>query len=283
MTSSRSAADAQGRTDLRDAGSSRLEFQGEPPTTAPDQHVRGRDAGWRSPEEVEAILARRRARALAHFAEIVDGLADRECPICGYRGRFSPVRHKVDVWCPSCDSRSRHRLIQLWLEREAPVAKGGSVLHFAAEPCLRPAFEAVAGEYVTADLEPGFDLQLNIEAMALTDERFDFIMANHVLEHVDDARAFAEIRRVLKPGGVAAITAPVIEGWDTGLDEPRIESINLRRLVMSDPDHRRWYGRDIRDRIERAGFALTEFTAQEPDVTLHGLARAEKIFVCRKV
>lgn len=278
MTSPRKTAGAAGSFEAP-----MFDFGDQPPTTAPDQHVRGRDAGWRSPDEIEAILARRRARAIAHFTEIVDGLADRECPICGYRGRFSPVRHKVDVWCPSCDSRARHRLIQLWLQRARPVARGASVLHFAAEECLRPAFEAVAGEYVTADLEPGFDLQLDIEEMELPDERFDVLMANHVIEHVDDAKALAEIRRVLKPGGIAAITAPVIEGWDDGLDQPRVESINLRRLVMSDPDHRRWYGRDIRDRITAAGFALTEFTAEEPDVTLHGLARGEKIFIGHKV
>jgi ubiquinone/menaquinone biosynthesis C-methylase UbiE len=34
-----------------------------------------------------------------------------------------------------------------------------------------------------------------------------------VLEHVDDAKALGEIYRVLKPGGVALIMLPVIEGW----------------------------------------------------------------------
>lgn len=41
------------------------------------------------------------------------------------------------------------------------------------------------------------------------DESFDRAMASEVLEHVpDDAAAFAELARVLKPGGTLAITVP---------------------------------------------------------------------------
>jgi ubiquinone/menaquinone biosynthesis C-methylase UbiE len=41
------------------------------------------------------------------------------------------------------------------------------------------------------------------------DESFDVIIAAEVLEHLpDDARAFAELHRVLKPGGRIAVTVP---------------------------------------------------------------------------
>ncbi len=41
------------------------------------------------------------------------------------------------------------------------------------------------------------------------DESFDVIIAAEVLEHLhDDARAFAELQRVLKPGGRIAVTVP---------------------------------------------------------------------------
>ncbi|MGB0410243.1 MAG: class I SAM-dependent methyltransferase [Pikeienuella sp.] len=238
--------------------------------------------GWRTAEEIQHNLDFRKRRALAHFEKVVGGVADRDCPICGYHGPFSAVRHKVDVWCPSCDSRSRHRLIALWLAGQKPIAKGARVLHFAAEESLQPAFRAVAGEYVTADLNDLFDIQLNIEAMDIPDASFDVLIANHVLEHVDDEKALADIARVLKPGGFALITVPMIEGWDIGHEDLTITDPAERTLVMSDPDHRRWYGRDIKDKIERAGLVFDYFTAVEPEVTRCGLARGEKIFLGRK-
>ena len=235
--------------------------------------------GWRTAEEIRHHLDFRRRRALAHFEKVVGGVADRTCPICGYHGPFSAVRHKVDVWCPSCDSRARHRLFSLWLTEAAPIPKGARVLHFAAEACLQPALRAVAGDYVTADLNDLFDIQLNIEAMDLPDASFDVVIANHVLEHVDEERALADIARVLRPGGKAVITVPMIEGWDVGHEDLTITDPAERALVMSDPDHRRWYGRDIKDKFERAGLAFDYFTAVEPDVTRCGLARGEKIFL----
>lgn len=238
--------------------------------------------GWRTAEEVQEILDHRRARALAYFEKVVAGVADRECSVCGYRGRFSAVRHKVDVWCPSCDSRARHRLFVLCLMNMQPIKQGARILHFAAEECLAPALKDLASEYVTADINDLFDIQLNIEAMDLPDESYDVLIANHVLEHVDDKKAMTEIARVLRPGGVAIITVPMIEGWEQSFENPGIENEDRRRLVMSDPDHQRWYGRDIRHRIERAGLIYDQYTATEPYVTRHGLARAEKIFLGRK-
>lgn len=45
--------------------------------------------------------------------------------------------------------------------------------------------------------------------LPFADESFDRAMASEVLEHVpDDAAAFAELARVLKPGGTLAITVP---------------------------------------------------------------------------
>ncbi len=46
-------------------------------------------------------------------------------------------------------------------------------------------------------------------AMPFADDTFDVVIASEVLEHIPaDATAFAEIARVLRPGGVAAVTVP---------------------------------------------------------------------------
>ena len=65
---------------------------------------------------------------------------------------------------------------------------------------------------------------LDIEAIAVPDASYDCVVCSHVLEHVDDAKALCEIYRVLKPGGVALIMLPVIEGWATTYENPHVTS-----------------------------------------------------------
>lgn len=224
-----------------------------------------------------------RARlAVERFTQLATGGPERECPVCGYVGRFSPVRTKVGIWCPSCDSRPRHRLLKLWLLREGldPAAR---VLHFAAEPFLAECIEPSVAEYRTADIRPGDDLTLDIEAMDLADGRFDVVIANHVLEHVDDRAALAEIRRVLSPGGLAILSVPLVEGWAETLENPDWTSEADRLAYYTDRLHLRMYGRDFRDRLRAAGFEPSDFTATEPDVLRHGLNRGETIFLARKI
>ena len=222
-----------------------------------------------------------RARiALDHFARAVREGPERECPICGYHGRFSPVRHKPSIWCPGCDSRPRHRLLKLWLEREAEVAPTSRGLHFAAEPGVSDALGDVE-EYRTAYLNDRFELRLDLEEMALPDGRFDLIIANHVLEHVNDFKALREISRVLSPGGLAVLTVPLVEGWTETLEGDGW-SEEEAKLFATDHTHLRLYGKDFRDRIRAAGLACEEFTAVEPDVSRYGLHRGEKIFLARK-
>ena len=238
--------------------------------------------GTRSPEEIARIMDVRAERAIKHVTALAHGGTDRECPICGYHGPFSPVRHKPEIWCPSCDSRPRHRLLKLWMDSELALPEAAEVVHFAAEPWVRAELEARGARYRTADLNDLFELQLDITAIDLPDASLDMLIANHVLEHVDDALAFAEIYRVLKPGGQAVITVPMIEGFDRTYEDPAHDTPEARKLYYGDPTHLRWYGRDFRDRFARPGFTVTEFTALEPDATRHALHRGEKVFIGRK-
>ena len=122
----------------------------------------------------------------------------------------------------------------------------------------------------------------NIEALYFNDHSFDLILCSHVLEHVDDKLAFAEMWRILRPGGTAIILVPVCWGWPTTYENPAITRPEDRAIHFGQRDHVRIYGADIRDRIKAAGFTLEEYTAQEPGVSMHRLVRGDKVFTARK-
>lgn len=141
-----------------------------------------------------------------------------QCPICGYYGRFESFGPETGVRknarCPGCGSLERHRL-QYLVFRDTIAGlntKAMSMLHVAPEFFFRRIFREQFGIYVTADLmADDVDRKEDLTKMTFPDNSFDFIYASHVLEHVqDDFQALAEIKRVLKPQGIAILPVPVI-------------------------------------------------------------------------
>jgi SAM-dependent methyltransferase len=141
-----------------------------------------------------------------------------ECPICAYHGPFADFEHfagrRWHAQCPRCGALERHRLQHLALAR----ALGGldtrsmRMLHFAPEKFFRARLAARFGRYETADIGmKGVDHRADIQNLPFLDATYDFVFASHVLEHVpDDRKAIAEIRRVLKPGGLAILPVPIV-------------------------------------------------------------------------
>jgi SAM-dependent methyltransferase len=209
----------------------------------------------------------------------------RTCSVCGYRGRFQAAGRprRIDARCPKCGSAERIRLLALWLQRHGQTLQEAEALHFAPEPGLAKMLKARIGRYRSADITPGrADMVLDIEAIEMPETSLDCVVCSHVLEHVDDRKALAEIYRVLKPGGVALIMLPVIEGWAKTYENISVTSAEERKRHYGQSDHLRYYGADVRDRIRSAGFALEEFTAEGEDVLTYALQRGEKVFIARR-
>jgi SAM-dependent methyltransferase len=110
---------------------------------------------------------------------------------------------------------------------------------------------------------------------------------NQVLEHVhDDRKALGELYRCLSPGGVAAITVPVIDSWRETYEDPAISrgpGDADRMLHFGWPDHLRLYGgADLRERIAQAGLELSEYVPDGAAVARYGLMAGETVFLARK-
>lgn len=233
---------------------------------------------------------RARVRALKYLrkstARLFGAYQPRNCTICGYTGRFYSYGYPLtaDVICPSCLSVERHRALALRANQE-PLFEGKDVLHFAPEPSLS-AFVRKKGprSYKTADLfKPGVDLRLDLCAINLPDELVDLVLCLHVLEHVpDDRKAMSEIRRILRPSGVAVLMVPMEEGLDDTYENPAVVSEADRLIHFGQEDHVRFYGKDFRDRLRDAKFSVSEWVSKEPYVLKHGLRRGERVFVCTR-
>jgi len=184
------------------------------------------------------------------------------CPCCG--GTFRAMRRfdgRPDARCPGCDSLERHRTLWLFMERELGVERlRGRMLHVAPEAVLERKFRALDGvDYVAGDLQPQRpDIgHLDVTAMDFAGASFDVVVMNHVLEHVmDDRRAMSEVRRVLRPDGLALMQHPMDEGREETYEDPSITSRADRRAHFGQEDHVRIYGRDFASRLEGAGFTV---------------------------
>ncbi len=210
----------------------------------------------------------------------------RECPLCGFNGRFlafgSPPR--IDCCCPRCGALERHRLLALYLRDRLSLSERARILHFAPEePVVRMMRAKPSLAYVTADVQAGrADRMLNIEKILLSDASIDVVLCSHVLEHVDDVQALRELYRVLHPGGYAILLVPIVEGWDTTYEDPMRLTARERHVYFGQWDHVRIYGRDFRERVRAAGFELDEFVADGPTTVRYGLVPGERVFLATK-
>jgi SAM-dependent methyltransferase len=189
-----------------------------------------------------------------------------------------------DARCASCGSRERHRLLWLWAIRDGRNELATKrILHFAPEKALRRALRNNP-RYETADLyQTGVTHRADIRQLPLPDATYDVVIANHVLEHVDDdRRAVAELFRVLRPGGTALLTVPLNPTRATTYEDPAVTDPVGRQAHFNAPDHRRFYGLDFADRLAAVGFVVETFRMTPPEEVRFGLLPMEWLYVATR-
>ena len=221
---------------------------------------------------------------LASWAVPIMGIAylgrGRECPLCGSRRRkFMPygyVTSREDALCPKCLSLERHRLLWHYLTNvEAERFKSlPIILHIAPEVCMMKVFKRIYKSapysYITADLcSPLADMHFDVQSIPMEDSSVDIIICNHILEHVEsDHKALTEMYRIMRPGGVGIMLAPVDYSRETTFEDDTITDPKERAKIFGQYDHRRVYGKDYTQRLIAAGFEAVEidYAAQFTDL-----------------
>lgn len=215
------------------------------------------------------------------------------CNLCGHSFRaFAELRPgdaDTDKLCPRCGSIQRQRLLWLYLQNELNIAQQQwRVLHFSPAKPLVKLLQSLPIDYVTTDYEGVLaDQRYDITNIPEEDSSFDLVLCYHVLEHIpNDAKAMAELHRILKPGGLLLAQVPHREQATD--EDPSITDPAVRLERFGQEDHVRWYNRtDFSARLRSSGFEVEElkYAANLPSETqARNVLRPEEIvFVCRKV
>ncbi|UOM33428.1 bifunctional 2-polyprenyl-6-hydroxyphenol methylase/3-demethylubiquinol 3-O-methyltransferase UbiG [Acuticoccus sp. I52.16.1] len=156
----------------------------------------------------------------------------------GPNGRLSP--NGMPPRCASCGALERHRAFRTVFDAVAPVLRGLGVLQFSPDPCAprEPFATFEVSEYDGPN-------HLDMAAIDRPDAAYDLVIANHVLEHVeDDIAALTEMARVAGPEGLVFLSVP---------DLLRVRRTKEYGYPRADKyGHWRLYGPDIVERWRRA-------------------------------
>lgn len=218
------------------------------------------------------------------FEDPIDGKTFKKFLPYGYENQ------RENVLSPSTLSLERHRLLWLYLENETGFfTEKLRVLHFAPEQAFYKRFRKLSNlDYTTTDLNsPLADVKADICNLPFEDNSFDFILCNHVLEHIpDDTRAMQELYRILSPGGTAILQIPQELDREKTFEDNSITSPKERAQIFGQYDHVRVYGRDYFDKLRSIGFKVEEVdysnTLTPSEIDRYRIAKGEIIPVCRK-
>lgn len=236
-----------------------------------------------------------------------------ECPFCGFRSYdLMPVGDETEVskkyapiglgpvgkggsrpgMCWKCGAKDREKLIYIYLRDIKKIFAGNplKVLHIAPEEMIaKQILKAENIDYVCGDLfakgylYPPYVHNMNVLDLPFSDETFDLVICNHVLEHIDDdCKAMRELYRVLKKGGTALLQVPMSKKLNKTLEDTSMLTADQRLKAFGQIDHLRLYGLDYKDRLERCGFIVELTNISGGKNEKYGLNKEEDLYVCHR-
>lgn len=194
-------------------------------------------------------------------------------------------------------ARERHRFIWYYIKNETSLfTKPGIVLlHISPEFCFYEKFKIQKNiKYYPVDkFEPGYDYLSLTKNFDLLDknaesEKFDFIICNHVLEHInDDKTAMDNLYKLLKKNGEAIVSVPILKNNASTYEDDSITSPKERKMHFGQWNHVRYYGTDISQRLENAGFVVRTVNSKEyfskSEQKMYGVPNESYLFQLNKI
>jgi SAM-dependent methyltransferase len=194
-------------------------------------------------------------------------LSRQACSLCGFSLLVKLDNSEHAVRCTRCGASPVAMSLAEVLLR-VPGVGASSVYELSSRGPLFRFLQARAGKLVFSEffddvppgaLKNGVPCQ-DVQQLTFPDQSFDVCTSTDVFEHVpDDARAFAEIHRVLRPGGKFIFTVP-LQLQDDTIERANLDEGHVEHLLPAEyhDDHIRGlgevlcyrnYGQDILNRL----------------------------------
>jgi len=165
--------------------------------------------------------------------------------------------------CAYCSAYDRERHLFMYFDKLDlwNKMKGAKILHFSPENNLAKKITSQnPEEYVKANFNPRDESikKIDLTDVPYSDSTFDFLIANHILEHIPEYKlAMREIFRVLKNGGAAILQTPFSKLIETNFEVKNIDSNATRTFLYGQFDHLRVFSeRHFFQDLKDAGFEL---------------------------
>lgn len=235
--------------------------------------------------------------------DIAEG--NKVCNLCGHRIKkflssgidtklFTELRvigggYRKNATCPYCKCLDRTRWVYQVLKEETDLFDAeNTVLHFAPEKMIQEKLRRNKKcDYYPGDivLKPG-NHRIDVTDIPYRDAFFDYILINHVLEHVkNETQAFSELRRVIKPDGKLVLSFPVTLDAGT-IEKDGVFNDEDRLKYYGQKDHVRLYGKDYIKRIENLGWEIQQYTPErmvdERQIEKYGFLRNDILLLCKR-
>lgn len=226
---------------------------------------------------------------LKHF---INGTKEYYCPYCKTKYVFNTINKRRNISCPRCRSIERHRFLYFVYEKYfLDIQDKVKILHTAPERCIYDLIKQNSNiDYLQIDLFPSKYpfcncLKEDVTNLSFADNTFDFVLSNHVLEHIlDSEKFFSELLRVLKPNGKLCLTFPIFNIPKT-FEDASIVTEQDRLKYYGQEDHVRKYGRDIIEKLQ------TKYSAEiitpsniltDEEIKQNRINPSEMVFIIKK-
>lgn len=214
------------------------------------------------------------------------------CNVCGKtfnHFRKKRVQSQTHYLCPRCRSDESLRSLWFYLSNEIIGKKNKKIfLVFGESKLLIKKLNniGISPEIVRNEFINPFDSK-NTEN--LTGNIYDVIILPHVLQFIDDDQmVYSELKRLLRPGGIAIIQTVTNPEMDRTYENIKTSEDIDRLKDHYEPGYLRIYGANFNKHLAKAGFdvEVIDYAGQlgTPAHEYYHVGRSERelIFICKK-